>query len=136
MIWTLVLRYWKVWVPVVLVLAVATTIWGQVKRIDSLRGQRDVAIYEHDRMVEENKSILADIDRLNKILLQREQQLDRIEANYSSALGRIKALSQERPDVADWLDSRLPDGMWKVVRGYKESTTTGDTPATDTGTTN
>jgi len=133
MIWTLVMRYWKIWLPAILVLGVATTIWAQASRIDSLKEERDVAIYEHDRVAAENKSILDDIDRLNKIILRRQEQIKRIEADYSAAMGRLKALSQARPDVRDWIGSRLPDGMWKDIRGYKEGATSGDPAATDRG---
>jgi len=131
LIFTFIMRYWKIWLPVILVLAIATTIWAQSKRITSLKGERDVAIYEHDRVAAENESILADIDRLNKIILRRQEQIKRIEADYTAAMGRIKALSQARPDVRAWVDSRLPDGMWSELRIGQEGSASGDPAATN-----
>lgn len=120
--WSLILRYWKIWVPVLVIVLVGGTIYAQQKRINSLKEDRNVAITERDRMLAENQSLLQDRVRLSKILVDREKQTARLQSNYDNAVGRLKALQENRPDIRDWSDTVLPVGMWAEVHGRQSST--------------
>lgn len=126
-------KTWKMWLPVVLVLTATTTIWAQSKRINTLKEQRNVAIYEHDRAVEQIKKQIEDIQKLNNILLDWQKQASRLQADYDAALGRIKAVLQKRPDIRDWADTRLPGGLWEAARGAQKSTAPHNTTPANLG---
>lgn len=110
-------RTWKVWLPAVIVVGLATTIWAQRLQLTAAKSERDVAIHEHDRAIEEQRQLLADLDRLNNILARRKDQERKLEADLESAKKRIRALAAARPDVADWRATPLPDGLWREARG-------------------
>ena len=116
----LVKKYWKVALPVVHGAVIVITFVYQNGRIKSLKEERNVAIYEHDRAVEEVSQLLEDTRRLNTILVGRRAKVSSLEASLHSAMGRISSLSQERSDIADWVDTRIPDGMWAEIFGDGE----------------
>lgn len=109
-------RTWKIWLPAVLVIAAAGTIWAQRLQLHAAKAERDVAIHEHDRAVEERRQLLADIDKLNDILARRKDQERKLEADLEDSKKRIRALASNRPDVADWRAAPLPAGLWREAR--------------------
>lgn len=123
-------RTWKIWVPALVLILVAGTLYAQRTKIKSLTAQRDVAVVEHDRAVEEQRQLLDDIARLDKLLLAREAQAKKLEVDLAQAKKRIAALAAVRPDVADWLDAPLPVGLWREVSGLPgEGAAGADRPA-------
>lgn len=131
--WSVLKSYWKIIVPVILVVLIAGTVWGMSKRIDSLKEQRDELNTKFEIASKQSESLMADIRRLNKIIIQRQQQSAKLEKSYGEALDRINALSKVRPDVRSWVDTPLPDGLWAATRDTKGTTPSGSTGADNRG---
>lgn len=123
---------WKIWLPILLIVGTAGTIWAQNARINSLKNQRDVAIVEHDKAMEEQRQLLADIDRLNRVLVQKKMLEQRLGAQLEDAKNRIRNLANNRPDVADWRNASLPSGLWAAVNNSSPSPDPPDPDTTDT----
>ena len=108
---------WKVWLPALVLLSVAGTIWYQKQRINYLEEVRNVAIAEHDRAMEEQRQLLDDIKRLNTVL-ETQKEIDRqLGENLENAKIKLRNLESNSPAVDRWLDTPIPDGVWKAVTG-------------------
>lgn len=110
-------RTWKIWLPALLVFGATGTIWAQRLQLTAVKAERDVAVSEHDRAMEEQRQLLNDIDKLNHILARRKAQEQKLEADLENSKKRIRALASARPDVADWRAAPLPGGLWREARG-------------------
>lgn len=124
---------WKIWVPALAVLLIGGTLWAQQSRIKSLKNQRDVAIVEHDRAMEQQTQLLADIDRLDALLLSREAVVKKLEVDLANAKKRIAALAAQRPDVVDWLAAPLPAGLWSAANDHPPSQSAAGADPTGSG---
>ena len=118
-LWTLVLRFWKIWVPALAMLLVAGTIYAQHTRIKTLKAEKTMAIVEHDKAVEEQKQLLSDIDRLNKVLKKQKTFERKLGKDLQNAKNRIRKLAEDRPEVADWRMSAIPAGLWDAAVGAR-----------------
>ena len=118
---TFLRQTWKIWLPMIAFVLVAGTIYAQHQQIKSLKSQRDVAVVEHERAIEEQKQLLNDIDRLNKVLLHKQEVARNLEVQLEESKNRIRRLAANRPDVADWRNSALPSGLWNEAIGIGAS---------------
>lgn len=108
-------KTWKIWAPALIVLTMGGTIWAQSMSLRATKAERDVAVQEHDRAMEEQRQLLADLDRLNSILKRKAQQQRALEVSLENSKQRIRNLAAARPDIADWRAMPIPAGLWSEV---------------------